>query len=119
MAQYSKIVLSGSVNGRPIKVAATATPGTLIHTAGAATGESNCDEIYLFACNTDTVTRILTIEWGGVSSPDDTIMLTLAARAGLVLIIPGLVLQNSLVCRAFASGANVVTITGFANRITA
>ncbi len=33
MATYSKVLLSGSTNGKQIKVAATATPGTTIHTA--------------------------------------------------------------------------------------
>jgi hypothetical protein len=89
----------------------------LIHTATAETGAGDYDEIYLFACNMDTSARTLTIEWGGVSSPDDLIKLTLAAQAGLVLVIPGLILQNGLVCRAFASAANVVNISGFVNRM--
>jgi hypothetical protein len=35
MATFSKIVLSGSTDGRMIKVAATATAGTTIHTGSA------------------------------------------------------------------------------------
>ena len=111
----TKEILSGSTNGRLIKVAATATPGTTIHTAVA--GASSKDEIWLWAVNSDTVDRKLTIEYGGVASPDDLIEVTVPAESGLLLIVPGLVLQNSLVVKAFAASANVVMVGGFVNRI--
>jgi hypothetical protein len=114
MATYSKVVLSGSTDGKLIKVAATSTPGTLIHTAHA-TSE---DEIWLYAVNSDTTARKLTIEWGGVTSPDDTIEVTIQPEAGLAVVVSGLVLTNSLVVRAFCATANVVMIGGFVNRIT-
>lgn len=117
MALYSKHLLSGSTNGRGIKVVQTATPGTLIHTA--ITGTDDLDEVYLYAINTDTVDRKLTLEWGGVSSPDDLIEVTIPAESGLIQVAPGILLQNSLVIRAFAAAANVVIIHGFVNRITA
>jgi len=117
MAQFTKQLLSGSTNGRMIKVAAVATPGTTIHTAVA--GISDIDEVWLWAVNSDTSDRELTIEYGGVAAPDDLIEITLAAESGLVLLTPGLVLQNSLVIRAFAASANVVMVGGFVNRITA
>jgi len=116
MSAFSKVLLSGSTNGRAIKVAATATPGTLIHTA--VTGSTNLDEVWLYANNTDTVDRKLTIEYGGVASPDDLFEQTIVAESGLYLIVPGLLLQNSLVVRAFASAANVVLVSGWVNRIT-
>jgi hypothetical protein len=113
---FTKQLLSGSTNGRPIKVAATSTPGTTIHQA--ITGTSDLDEIWLYAFNSDTTDRKLTIEWGGTTSPDDTIEITIKAEAGLVVIVPGLLLQNSLYVRAFCETANVVMVTGFVNRIT-
>ena len=120
MATYSKITLSGSTDGRPIKVGATATPGTTIHT-GSSTA-TTYDEIWLYAQNTDTTARKLTIEWGGTSSPDDLLELTVAAESGLVLVVPGLVIKGNasaaLVVRAFAATTNVLTITGYVNRIT-
>lgn len=116
MTTYSKQLLSGSTNGRPIKVAATATPGTTIHTA--VTGTTDMDEIWIWANNTDTTVRKLTIEYGGTTSPDDTIEVGIPAESGLYLVVPGLLLQNSLVVRAFAAAANVVLISGFVNRIT-
>ena len=120
MATFSKQILSGSTDGRPIKVAATATPGTTIHT-GSATA-TTYDEIWLYAVNSDTTARKLTVQWGGTSSPDDEIELTIAAESGLVLIAPGLLIKGNatpLVVRAFAATTNVIMIHGYVNRITA
>jgi hypothetical protein len=120
MATFSKLTLSGSTDGRPVKIAQTATPGTTIHTASATA--TTFDEVWLYAMNTDTSARKLTIEWGSTSSPDDLIELTVAAESGLVLVVPGLVLKGNatpLVVRAFAATTNVVTILGYVNRITA
>ena len=116
MATFSKIALSGSTDGRMIKVAATATAGTTIHTA--VTGTSNLDEIWLYAINSSASSVKLTIEWGEASAPDGNIELTVLPEAGLVTVIPGLLLQNSLVVKAFAGTANVIMIHGFVNRIT-
>ena len=117
MATFGKQFLSASTNGRPIKVVATATAGTLIHTA--VTGTANIDEVWLYCINTDTVTRKLTIEFGGTTSPDDLIEIGIPAEAGLVLVCPGLPLQNSLAIRVFGDAANVLCISGYVNRITA
>jgi hypothetical protein len=121
MATYNKITLSGSTDGRPIKVAATATPGTTIHTGSSVA--TTYDEIWLYCQNTDTTARKLTIEFGGTSAPDDLLELTVAAESGLVLVVPGLVIKGNssaaLVVKAFAATADVLTITGFVNRISA
>lgn len=109
--------LSGSTDGRMIKVAATATAGTLIHTANASTTD-DYDEIWLWAVNSDTSARKLTIEFGGVAAPDDLIETTIPAESGLVLIVPGFILRNSLVVRAFAASANVVMIGGYVNLVS-
>jgi hypothetical protein len=115
MATYTKTLLSGSTNGRPIKVAATATPGTTIHTA--VSGTSSIDEVWLWAQNTDTTDRKLTIEFGGTTSPDDLFEVTIPAESGLMSVVPGLPLNNGLVVKAFAASANVVTLSGYVNRI--
>jgi len=114
MATYSKQLLSGSTDGRGVKVAASATPGTTIHTAHA----SAKDEIWLWATNTDSVARRLTLEVGGTTSPDDLIQRDIPANSGPILVCPGLVLTNSKVLRAFGAAANVITLHGFVNRIT-
>ena len=112
-----RLALSGSTNGRQIKVAATATPGTTLHTATSSATDS-FDEVWLWAMNSDSVSRVLTVEWGGTTNPDDRIIVTLAAQSGLVAIVQGLVLQNSLVVKAYAASANVVLMSGYVNRIT-
>ena len=116
MATYSKQLLSGSTNGKGIKVVATATAGTLIHTAIA--GTSSLDEIWLYAHNTSSSSVKLTLEWGGVAAPDDHIEITIGPEGtGLILVAPGILLQNGLVVRAFAATANVLNIFGYVNRI--
>lgn len=118
MAVISKALLSGSTNGRGIKVAATSTPGTTVHTAVSGTTAGQYDEIWVWAYNSDTVDRKLTVEFGGTTSPDDTIEKTITAESGLVLIVPGLPLNNGCVVRAFAASANVVMVCGYVNSIT-
>jgi len=117
MATYEKRLLSGSTNGKAIKVAATATAGTLINTA--VSGTSDLDEIWIYAQNTSGSSVKLTLEWGGVAAPDDLIEVTVLPEAGLVTVVAGLLLNNALVLRAFAGTADVITIHGFVNRITA
>jgi hypothetical protein len=115
MATFSKLVLSGSTTGKAIKVTGTATGSSVtVHTSHA----TALDEINLWAMNTDTTDRKLTIEWGGTASPDDLIEITIPAEGGIVPIVPGLILTNSLVVKAWAATANVVTILGYVNRIT-
>ena len=109
----TKVQLSGSTDGRMIKVAATSTPGTTIHTAHA----TALDEIILYAHNTSAADVVLTIEWGGTTSPDDTIVRTIPAAAGLSIEVPGITLTNSLVVKAFAATGDVILIGGDVNRI--
>lgn len=120
MATFDKVKLSESTNGRMVKVAATATAGTLLHATG--TSATILDEVWLYAVNSDTTARKLTIEFGGVSAPDDLIELTVAAESGLVLVVPGLILTGTGSAannvRAFAATANVISIGGYVNRIT-
>jgi hypothetical protein len=119
MATYSKVLLSGSSNGRMIKVAATGTAGTTIHATGTST--SVIDEVWLYAVNSDTTARKLTIEFGSTSAPDDLIELTIPPEAGLVCVVPGLPLTgtgSASTIRAFCATANVVMVTGYVNRIT-
>lgn len=117
MANYSDVLLSGSTNGRNIKVAATATPGTLIHTAHA----TALDHVILEAINTSATARVLTIERGGVTDPDDLCEITIPAEgAGWIQIDTGEApLTGSVVVRAFcAAAANVINVKGGVRRVT-
>ncbi len=122
MATFTKLALqpAGSTGtGLAIKVAATATAGTAIHTASTTT--TTIDEIWLYAVNSSTSSVKLTIEWGEATAPDGNIEVTVLPEAGLVTVIPGLLLQGNAtakVVRAFAGTANVIMIHGFVNRIT-
>ena len=117
MATFTKQLLSGSTNGKAIKVAQTATAGTTIHTA--VSGTSSLDEVWLYAHNSSATSTKLTIEWGEATAPDGHIEINIGPEGtGLVLVAPGLLLQNSLVIKAFAGVANVITLTGYVNRIS-
>jgi hypothetical protein len=116
MATFSKVKLSASTDGKGVKIAATATAGTTVHTAHA----TALDEIYCWVSNTDSSDRTITIEWGGVTDPDNLLVktLTIPANSGPILVVPGLILTNSLVFAIFASSANKILATGYVNRIT-
>lgn len=119
MATFTKQILSASTDGRAIKVVATATAGTLLHTGS--TTATTLDEIWLYAMNTSSTNVKLTIEWGDATAPDSHIEATVQAEAGLVCITPGLLIKGNaspLTVKAFAGTANVITIHGFVNRIT-
>jgi hypothetical protein len=117
MATYSREKLSGSTNGKSIKIAATATAGTTLHTAQA--GTTGWDEVYAWVSNTSAGAVTLTIEFGGVTDPDNLIVkgLSIPANSPPIPILTGQVIQNSLVVAAFAGSANVLLITGYVNRI--
>lgn len=118
MATFTKNILSGSTDGRAVLVAATASPGTTIHT-GSSTA-STIHEVWLYASNPDTVQHTLTVEWGGTTSPNDIIKLYLPAESGLTIVAPGLLIKGNatpLVVRAFCDTTNKVAITGYVNEI--
>ena len=119
MATYSKIVLSGSTDGRGILVDDDATAGKTIHT-GSSTA-TTYDEVWIYAANYDSSDRKLTIEWGSASA-GDIIESTIATEAGLVLVIPGLIIKGNaspLVIAAFAATTSSIQLFGYVNRITA
>lgn len=118
MATALKRKLSGSTDGRNIKVAATSSPGTTIHTAVSGTTAGTLDEVWLWAYNGHTAAVTLTIQFGGTSTPDDDIKVTIPYQSGLQLVVPGFVLQNGDVVKAYAGTTNVVTIGGYVNAIT-
>jgi hypothetical protein len=121
MATFTKLTLqpAGTTGtGLGIKVAATATAGTAIHTAS--TTPATIDEVWLYAVNSSTSSVKLTIEWGEATAPDGNIEVTVLPEAGLVTVIPGLLLQGNAtakVVRAFAGTTNVIVLHGFVNRI--
>ncbi len=116
MSTFTKRLLSGSTSGRPIKVGASSSPGTTIHTAVA--GSDDFDEVWIYVSNTDTVERKVTIEFGGVTDPDDHEVMTIDAGE-TELVVGGEPLQGGLIVKAFGAAADVLTAHGFVNRVTA
>ena len=120
MPTFTKTLLSGSTQGKPIKVAATATTGTTIHATG--TSSANIDEVWLYAYNSSTGPVALTVEFGGTTAPDQNIKIDVPPTSGLTLVVPGLVLTGTGAAAnnvtAFAGTANVITISGYVNRIS-
>lgn len=116
----SKVLLSGSTGGMPIKVVATATTGTTIHATG--TSASVIDEVWLYATNTSASSVSLTIEFGSTTAPDQNIILTIPSKSGLSICVAGLVLIGTgaaaRTITAFAGSANVINIVGYVNRIS-
>lgn len=118
MAGVSKSKLSGSTDGRPILVTATASPGTLIHTSVTGTTAGTFDEIWLYATNGNTADLVMTIELGGVAG-SDAIIQTIPFKNGRYLVIDGAILQNGTIVRCYAGTGSVSSISGFVNTITA
>ena len=109
------VITSGSPgNGRGVLIAATATPGTIVHQMVA--GVINFDAVWAYAENNHTADVDLTVEWLGVTAPNDQIKMKITFKTGLWLVVPGLRGNNGLSFRAFASVANVITIFADVNR---
>lgn len=120
MATFTREILSGSTNGRGIKVVATGSTGTTIHATG--TSASVYDEIWLYAYNSHTAAVLLTVQFGGTTAVDDDIKVTIPSQVGLTLVVPGLSLRGTgsaaTTVYAYAATTNVITIQGYVNRIS-
>lgn len=114
---FSPIHLSGSTSGKPIPVAAVATPGTLIHTAVA--GAAAWDEVYLWVSNVTGAAATLTIEWGGAANPGDHAVTaySVPANSAPIPIITGQRMNGGLEVRAFSGTGSALNVTGTVNRI--
>jgi hypothetical protein len=122
MATFTKVNLSGSTQGKAIKIAATTSgsAGTTVHATG--TSSSIIDEAWLYAYNSSSAAVVLTIQWGGVTAVDNEIKLSIPATSGLTLVVPGLILTGTgsaaNTIAAYAGTANVITVSGYVNRIS-
>jgi len=122
MATFSKIDLSESTDGMGIAVAATSGTGTLLHNMDT-DDTADYDEVWLYVTNVHSGDEVLAIQWGATGAANE-IHQTITTKAGLVLVIPGLVLKGNASVqknvRAFnPSGASSrLIIHGYVNRIT-
>jgi hypothetical protein len=116
MPSYSKLPLSQSENGKSILISLSALPGNLIHTAVNTT--TGADEVWLYASNTTASDNITTIYWGSTATSDFLSQTNIQAYAGLTLLIPGIIINNSLQIYALTSSPSAVNISGYINRIS-
>ena len=117
MATFTKAHLSGAADGLAVKVAATSSTGTTIHTAVSGTTAGSFSECWVWCCNTGTSDVMVTFEWGTTTAADGNIEMTIPGESGLVQVIPGLILHNSKVVTAFAGTADVILCLGYVNEI--
>lgn len=117
MATYSRVLLSGSTDGKPIVVAATATPGTTLHTA--VSGTTAFDEVYAWVSNVTGSAATITVEWGSTTDPGGHICkaYSVPANSPPIPLITGQTVNNGAVVKAFSGTASALNITGHVNRI--
>ena len=117
--QFTKHLLSASVDGQQIAVTATGTSSpTLIHTAQS--GTVALDEVYLYAANADPngYSQTITILHGGTNAAD-YVKVAVPANQGRLMIADGKLITNGKSIQAFTShGTLAPIIDGFVNRIT-
>lgn len=118
MAVYSIEKLSGSTDGKGIKVTGTSSAADVtIHTATAGAGD--IDLVTLWAVNQDVdgEPRSLTIAWGAETDPDNLITVPIPCKQGLVPIAIRMPIMNSLIIGAWADEASDVIIYGYVERV--
>lgn len=115
---YAVTIASGSTSGRVIPILATATPGTLLHTAVA--GATSFDEVYISIANVTAAAATITIEWGGVTDPGDHIVkgLSIPANSTQIMIVPGFRINGGLAIRGFSPTSGALNAAVNNNRIT-
>ncbi len=115
MAVFTKQILSGSSNGRPIEIVATSSPGTTIHTV-AATATNDREMAYLYAMNAAATDMLLSLELGGTATTD-LLEITITARDGPILVSPGIAFTaTTSIIRAFATATGGLAVAGYINR---
>jgi uncharacterized membrane protein YjjP (DUF1212 family) len=126
MGTYSKILLSGSSNGQAVPVTGTAvTVHTVIHTGITDTG-SGFDEIYVYAHNTATTKSIVqfVISTAALASSvtaqifgyELTAGGDIAYTGGLILVVPGLPVNNAMALLGWCTAVGRVNTYGYVHR---
>lgn len=113
MPTYTKQLLSGSTNGKQIKLN-TPGPGVTIHTATNVAGQ--LDEIWLWAYNDGPNTASVVILWGA-NSTDNEIIMNIPVQTGRLLVVDGMLANGGIVITAYGSVNNQIRIDGYVNNI--
>lgn len=112
MAVPTQVVLSGSTDGMPIVIAATA---TTVHTAGA----TGYDKVWLWASNVTAAVATLTVEWGAATDPAGYLIkaYSIPANSAPIPIATGQAIKNSKVVKALSGTASAINVTGYAIQV--
>lgn len=109
------IPFSASTQGKGVKVVATGTLGTTLHTTGTSS-DGAYDRPIIYAYNGHTADVLLTLEWGGVTVPDNTIVVNVPFKSGVGLVVDQIPLKGSgsvaATITVFAGTANVIVLYG-------
>jgi len=128
MATYSKVKLSTSAEGQPtLSTSTSAGSPTTIHDT--TTTATTIDELWLYCSNSHSADVELILFYGYDSAgsvptaPANTLYQTITTKAGMTLVIPGLVLANdgtnATRVSAYSATGSVLNLWGYVNRITA
>ena len=116
MAIITKRFLSASSGGRGVSVTGTTATGSVIHTS--VTGTTSFDEVWVWAVNTATAAKKLTVEWArSTGQVGQAVEFSVPPEDGPYLIIPGWPLNTGRSVRAFAATASVITCHGYVHRL--
>ena len=120
MPNYTAMTLSAATSGGIIKITATATPGTTIHTATSSDMPEGCDEVYLWAGSTSTSALNATLHITALATEQDRSInfRVPAAYNGPILVLPGYRVCDGVVLTATASAADRINLWGNVNRIS-
>lgn len=120
MATYTKEFLSSATGeaslGPMIKIdsISSGAPKTLHMTN---ISSSIKDEVWIYATNSGSVSANLSIVFD-----NEEITSSIPSKSGLTLVVPGLLINGdgnqSAVISAYASVANVISVSGYVNRIS-
>lgn len=115
---YSIEKLSGSTDGKGIKVTGTSSAADVtIHTAVAGAGDIDLVTLYAVNQDVDGEARTLTIAWGAETDPDNLMSIPVPCKVGPVLVCERLPIMNSLVIGAWADEASDVIVYGRVERV--
>ncbi len=111
MPSYVPIIPDGSASGRLIQIADTSTK---LHDS--VIGTAHLDEVFIYVNNTSASDVEVTIEIEGTAAANQIID-TIPAKAGFVLMVPGIRVQDTTDIDAKAGTTNVCNALVIVNRI--
>jgi hypothetical protein len=116
MATYTKEFLSENDGATIISSSASASP-VVVHNSS--TSNSIKDEVWIYASNSSSVDVETTVIIGLYNLQ---FKVTIPSKSGLTLVVPGLLIKGNGESPgpvwAYASTANVITLSGYVNRIS-